>query len=535
MTKKRKASSPTQAAEDVSSDTCEELKALIVSETAKCVKEIKDFKESIGRRLRAVEVAVDFAMDSTTAASNRQKAADASIVELQKETAELKRRLLQFELNDDHLQQQKRLNSLIFSGPALQAESRREAAANLIESLIRQYIKHALDRAQVKNLIRLRNGKVIFEFTSSAPGSDRDIVYRSRAKLKGSGLFVAESLTPRRQAIFADLLRLKKQGRIFAVFTRSGDILACRSRDAVPVRIADPEAVRRLAGPDAGRRPEQGRAQAADRAALPAPPAAGAEAPGRAREDAPALPTLPAPGESTRAEDDGPTVTSGPVQRVSSDPRRRRAMDDSEPAGPRDTHQLETSLLECARESPVRLVHLSPPLLGGVASGGVAGLSARCVVSRDSTTNVAPGASVSPVGRPAAASSPPLGGDLESPMTVTSADGSPRLRAAGRGDGEPSGRRPSAVSGSGATVLPPSERAASPVGPRSVVGGAGSGIGSPLGGSTDVPQRSVNGGLPPAVSSREGGTRDMGNAHRSDSGSARKAGNFGSRDIREYF
>ena len=92
---------------------------------------------------------------------------------------------------------------------------------------------------------------------------------------------MAESLTPRRQAIFSDLLRLKKDGRIFSVFTRSGVILVCRSRDSAPVRVMDPEAVQRLAGVGAPSRTAHGRAQVSDPGVTP-DPAAAELTPGRA-------------------------------------------------------------------------------------------------------------------------------------------------------------------------------------------------------------------------------------------------------------
>ena len=68
--------------------------------------------------------------------------------------------------------------------------------------------------------------------------------------------------------LFLELLRLKKAGKVFSVFTRSGNILACRSRDSAPIRIASPEALRQLAGSGAARRPVQERAQSGARSGL---------------------------------------------------------------------------------------------------------------------------------------------------------------------------------------------------------------------------------------------------------------------------
>ncbi|KAF0287851.1 Brevican core protein [Amphibalanus amphitrite] len=238
MGKRRKVCSPSQEGPS-DGDICAELKEFIVSENSKCVKEIRDSND---RRIAAVEESLSFAMDSLTAMSERQRSADIDILQLQRETAELRRRLQHLELSEDREQQEKRLTSLVFSGPALQSKTSREDAARLIRSLVQQRMEHALDSAQVKAMIRLRNGRVLIDFTTAAPGSDRDVLFRNKTKLKGTGLFVAESLTPRRQAMFSDLLRMKKEGIIFSVFTRSGVILACRSRDSAPIRITDPEA-----------------------------------------------------------------------------------------------------------------------------------------------------------------------------------------------------------------------------------------------------------------------------------------------------
>ena len=120
------------------------------------------------------------------------------IVQLQRETADLKQRLLQLELSEDRLQQEKRLACLMFSRPAVQSLSRYECAAQRIRSVIRQYMRHDLDLSRVRAVIQLRYGRVLIEFGSATPGSDRDILFRSRTKLRGSGLYITEPLTPRR-------------------------------------------------------------------------------------------------------------------------------------------------------------------------------------------------------------------------------------------------------------------------------------------------------------------------------------------------
>ena len=268
MPKRRKVCYPAQG-ERSEVDICAELKEFIVLENAKCVKEIRG---SNNRRFVALQESLSFAMDSLTAVSERQHSADVDILQLQKETAELRRRLQQMELGEDRRQQESRLTSLIFSGPAIQPQTRREDAARVIRSLVQLHLRHTLDPSQVKAMFRLKNGKVLTDFTTAARGSDRDVLFRTKTKLRGSGLFISESLTPRRQAMFSDLLRMKKEGIIFSVFTNSGDILACRSRDSAPIRIADHEALRRLAESSASHRPAQGRAQATEVEGAAGPP-----------------------------------------------------------------------------------------------------------------------------------------------------------------------------------------------------------------------------------------------------------------------
>ena len=110
--------------------------------------------------------------------------------------------------------------------------------------------------------------KVLVEFTTAAPGSNRDQLYRTKTKLRGSGLYIAESLTQRRQELFQKLLRLKRDATIFTAFTQSGDLFARKTRSSPPVRVRDHAALERLSGPGQSR----GRAQAQGLGSSPRPP-----------------------------------------------------------------------------------------------------------------------------------------------------------------------------------------------------------------------------------------------------------------------
>ena len=135
---------------------------------------MKEIRDSNDRRLGAIEESLPFALDSLAAVSNRQHSADVDIVQLRRETADLKQWVPRLELSEDRLQQEKRLVCLVFSGPALQSLSRHEDAAQRIRSILRQYMRHDLDLSQVRAVIPLRNGRFLIEFGSAAPGSDRD-------------------------------------------------------------------------------------------------------------------------------------------------------------------------------------------------------------------------------------------------------------------------------------------------------------------------------------------------------------------------
>lgn len=522
MNKKRKVSSPAQGQSELSV-VSDDLKKFIAEENEKCVKQIKDSNE---RRLTAMEESLSFTMDSLAALSDRQRSADIDIVQLQGETADLRRRLQQLELSDDRQQQEKRLTSLIFSGPSLQQQASRDGAARVIETTIQRYLSHSLDRAQLKSLIRLRNGKVLVEFSTAAPGSDRDTIFRSKTKLRGSGLFVAESLTPRRQELFSSLLKLKKEGRIFSVFTRSGNVLACRSRDTAPVRVVDAETVQRMAGGGGGAadRPAQGRAQERERGVTP-------------DEAAALLPPLRAPtpaaaarlggGDDMELDERGGDEIS-PAHHASP-PGSQRRDEFASPAISRDSangRRPGSSLLDCARESTVHLVHLSPPLQEGTASPGGADRAPAVVPNGASATTGNQDGVNSSAGLRSSGHSPGTDG-LEPPLPISPVSFAAPARSPGESGGEP-GRGGGPPGGEGTAPTSsgqPSERQA----PQS----KGNGVSFQTDGGGGPGSRIRNEG--------EGGVSDAtvsGRASARSLSSGKPKGNCvsaGSRDIREFF
>ena len=159
--------------------------------------------------------------------------------QLRQELSYLKHRIDGIEKEQDDISQRGRLVNLIFSGPAIPEPVRREETAKIIQHMIEQCMNHKLDMSQVRAAFRLRSGNIFVEFSSAARMSERDVLFRSKYKLRGTGLYISESLTPRRQAIFQRLVHLKKDQRIHSAYTQSGELLVRKFSDSRPIKIAD--------------------------------------------------------------------------------------------------------------------------------------------------------------------------------------------------------------------------------------------------------------------------------------------------------
>ena len=203
------------------------------------------------------------------------------------------------------------------------------------------------------------------EFTATGHGSDRYFLFRSKSMLKGSGLYITESLTPRRQAMFSELLRLRREGMIHSVFTRSGVILVRRSRNSAPIWIGSPEAVRQLSAVAVADGPIPGRARGPDSGVLPeSTPVSGVH--GHAQR-AGAI-SSPDVGGSMEMEVPSGANLSDLLQHGSCSVD----LADAESALGRERPvSTLSSLLDCAREA-VQLVHLPPPLEGTPIRGATA-------------------------------------------------------------------------------------------------------------------------------------------------------------------
>ena len=116
--------------------------------------------------------------------------------------------------------------------PASQSSVPREeedVPATVVEVLTAAMPGLNLQKSDIARAHRDRSGKKIWcRFIRSGPGSIRDEVYSRRLTLKSNtrdnALFINESLSKMRLEIFNELLSLKKQKKVYTVFTRNGAV-----------------------------------------------------------------------------------------------------------------------------------------------------------------------------------------------------------------------------------------------------------------------------------------------------------------------
>ena len=180
--------------------------------------------------------------------------------ELHQQLTALQCRVEELELKHDSLEQRTRLPCLIFSGPAIPESGSSDEILRLIKGVISDKVGYQLDASRVLSSFRLRSGGLFVEFMSASPGSDRDVIFRSKTRLRGTGLFVSESLTRRRQGVFKALLQMKKSKEIHALYTQSGDIFVRMSSNSSPLKITNMTAVQQL-GQMESPSPSQGHVQ----------------------------------------------------------------------------------------------------------------------------------------------------------------------------------------------------------------------------------------------------------------------------------
>ena len=230
-------------------DTLTDLKEFIRSENVRSNKKLaEDMRTYSDERLSALETSLSFALTTNETLARRLTEAEARASQAESDFRMCLQRLSEIEQDLDQLHQRDLKDWLVFSGPAvprLSRSDRKQDAGNLLRSMLQQLMNFSLDMQQVAELYR-EERQICVRFSTSAAGSDRYLLVRNRTRLRGSGLYIREKLTPARQQIFSELMQLKREDRISTVFTRDGTVFVVIGQRDRPRPVRSDVALRRL-------------------------------------------------------------------------------------------------------------------------------------------------------------------------------------------------------------------------------------------------------------------------------------------------
>ena len=248
---------------DWNEDIIADLKKFIQSENARSNRSLaEEIRKSNDERISALENSISFALTASETMAKRLAEAEARAKQAETDIHLCVRRLAELELELDQVQQRSLQDWLIFSGPAISSRMsrthRNEDASRMLPALLQQLMGFSMSMDQVAEL-RREARQISVRFSTVGPGSDRYILIRNKTKLRGSGLYIREKLTPARQTIFNQLMQMKQNNMISTVFTRNGTVFAVADQRDRPRPVrggAELERLcRELAGAGADGRP----------------------------------------------------------------------------------------------------------------------------------------------------------------------------------------------------------------------------------------------------------------------------------------
>ena len=153
------------------------------------------------------------------------------------ECEQMKDRVVHLEKQGGERERISRLSSLIFAGQDLHLPDSDDRLGSAIAAVLNRHLELEIRPGEIISIWRLKRNRVLVRFASGERGSLRDVIYRSKRKLKGLRIYINESLTPMRQKLFSDLLQKRKQGLISTVTTSGGEVLVAVGRGDELVRV----------------------------------------------------------------------------------------------------------------------------------------------------------------------------------------------------------------------------------------------------------------------------------------------------------
>ena len=235
--------------QDDGGDVIADLKAFIRNENARngktLAEEIRKYNEE---RMTALESSLSFALTTNETLAKRLSEVEQRAHKTENDLIFCARRLTAAEEQLDEMRQKEYHDWLVFSGPAIARAAnagRGQEVAKRIHELIYNYMGYNMDMSQVKE-VRRDERQIQIRFNAVSEGSDRFFLVRNKTKLRGSGLFIRERLTPSRQRIFNETLQLKRNRQLNTVFTRDGTVFVVVDQRDRPRPVRSEAAVERL-------------------------------------------------------------------------------------------------------------------------------------------------------------------------------------------------------------------------------------------------------------------------------------------------
>ena len=228
--------------------TITDLKQFIRRENQESRKSItEEIKRHSEERIAALENSLSFALTVNETLSKRLAVVEKRAEQAEQDFLHCARRICAMEDELDSMHQARLLDWLIFSGPAIPRRPRdgREDTPRMLAAMLEQLMDFHADMSQISEVHRDER-MLRVRFTSSKPGSDRDTLFRNKTRLRGTGLYIRESLTPRRQAMYSELVARKMERKITNVFTRSGTVFAVVNSGERPRPVRSDDALQRL-------------------------------------------------------------------------------------------------------------------------------------------------------------------------------------------------------------------------------------------------------------------------------------------------